>query len=420
MAENENHSQVSILVIDRCRLGSQDSSFRIASVVMSTLLEKLAAPVNGLDAVLLTVSSDDLLYQEWTRYPDIVMSEDVAGYLGHLSKIRRDMLRAMQIHSPLHRASLETHSHHIIFTHVEEQYLIVCVFQKKIPIGIAHIQVNTFVDALRTDLPLFHFEPRGSSSSARSAMTGHDDETTTETSSRITPREHGAADRVVTSPVFSLRVSESETTTAFASSPPTGETSLTLPPVEPPAPSGTVSPSTVAIDDSASPSAPLSTSTSMEAATIIIEETGDEPPSTAVVSYLSPDQQRNPTTIEIDVRHEDDMDDDDLSLVPVGSIPEPDNHITYFTPHDDNHIEDIVATTPTEPSLNVTDTRNVETFLQFVQEHAENPDTILTALAVHSSVPLSRLQTRTPVTVAEFERLKATATRILKIEDMPF
>lgn len=126
-------------------------------------LKQLAQPIQGLEAILVTTSQDDLMFDAWSRDDRIPTNEDAAGYLGLFVRTRKEVLDAFGFKRAPIRASIETDDRIILFRHADDEYLIVTIFHASLPFGIARIQaddlqrhiIQKLTGADRVELPSF-------------------------------------------------------------------------------------------------------------------------------------------------------------------------------------------------------------------------------------------------------------------------
>lgn len=126
-------------------------------------LKQLAQPIQGLEAILVTTSQDDLMFDAWSRDGRIPTNEDAAGYLGLFVRTRKEVLDAFGFKRAPIRASIETDDRIILFRHADDEYLIVTIFHASLPFGIARIQtddlqrhiIQKLTGATRVELPSF-------------------------------------------------------------------------------------------------------------------------------------------------------------------------------------------------------------------------------------------------------------------------
>lgn len=126
-------------------------------------LKQLAEPIQGLEAILVTTSQDDLLFDAWSRTDRIATDEDAAGYLGLFVRTRKEVLDALGFKRAPIRASIETDDRIILFRHAEDEFLIVAIFHATLPFGLARIHADELQRAIlqkligkeRVELPSF-------------------------------------------------------------------------------------------------------------------------------------------------------------------------------------------------------------------------------------------------------------------------
>lgn len=115
-------------------------------------LPKLASTVKNLEAILVSTSSDDILFDSWSHDGKILTNEDAAGYLGLFVRTRIEVLDALGFERGPLQASIETDGRIILFRHIEDQFHLVFIFNAGLPYGLARVQAEKLKSALAAQL----------------------------------------------------------------------------------------------------------------------------------------------------------------------------------------------------------------------------------------------------------------------------
>lgn len=115
-------------------------------------LPKLAPTVKSLEAVLVSTSSDDILFDSWSRDGSILTNEDAAGYLGLFVRTRIEVLEALGFKLGPLQASIETDGRIILFRHIEDQFHLIFIFNANLPYGLARMQAEKLKSVLSEKL----------------------------------------------------------------------------------------------------------------------------------------------------------------------------------------------------------------------------------------------------------------------------
>lgn len=111
-------------------------------------LPHLAKSILGLEAILVSTSQDDLMFDAWSRDGRILTNEDAAGYLGLFVRTRKEVLDALGFQRAPLRASIETDDRILLFRHIEDEYLLVFIFTANVPFGLARVHADDLQRAL--------------------------------------------------------------------------------------------------------------------------------------------------------------------------------------------------------------------------------------------------------------------------------
>lgn len=105
-------------------------------------LQQLARPIHGLEAILVSMTDDDLMFDAWSRDGRIATNEDAAGYLGLFVRTRKEVLDGLGFTRGPIRASIETDDRIILFRHIQDEYLLMFVFQTQVTFGLARVHAE--------------------------------------------------------------------------------------------------------------------------------------------------------------------------------------------------------------------------------------------------------------------------------------
>lgn len=105
-------------------------------------LQQLARPIHGLEAILVSMTVDDIMFDAWSRDGSISTDEYAAGYLGLFVRTRKEVLDGLGIARGPVRASIETDDRILLFRHIQNEYLLMFVFHANVTFGLARVHAD--------------------------------------------------------------------------------------------------------------------------------------------------------------------------------------------------------------------------------------------------------------------------------------
>lgn len=127
---------------------------------MQLNLEEIAAGVDRLQSIVLTVMPDCLLYEGWTKNQSDTSTEEVATYFGDLVRANREALLVMKAWSDDMQVTIESGGLLIILRRLNDNYVVGFVFDSDAPLGMVRLHVRKMIDVLLERIPRFEVKEK--------------------------------------------------------------------------------------------------------------------------------------------------------------------------------------------------------------------------------------------------------------------
>lgn len=116
-------------------------------------LETLAATIAGLEAVIVTVIPDNLLYDAWSRGHRVAAPDESATFFGDLVRIHFDALESVGIQRGDIQITIESGGLIVLLRNISSHYVLSVVFQDHLPLGLMRLHTDRIIRLIQRNLP---------------------------------------------------------------------------------------------------------------------------------------------------------------------------------------------------------------------------------------------------------------------------
>ena len=121
-------------------------------------LNTIAPSIAGLEAVIVTVIPDNLLYDAWSKDQRVADAEESATYFGDLVRVHFDALASVGVPRGDIQITIETDGLIVLLRNIRANYVISLVFQDTTPLGLMRLHTKRLIQFIDDNLPFFEDE----------------------------------------------------------------------------------------------------------------------------------------------------------------------------------------------------------------------------------------------------------------------
>lgn len=118
-------------------------------------LKSVAADIRGLEAAIVTVIPDNLLYDAWSRNDRVQDADEAATYFGDLVRIHFGALQSVGVERGNIQLTIESGDAIILVRNIRGNYVITLVFQDDVPLGLMRVHTQRLIEHVASTLPAF-------------------------------------------------------------------------------------------------------------------------------------------------------------------------------------------------------------------------------------------------------------------------
>ena len=155
---------------------------------MLSQIDDLLQSVEGLQALIITVSPDNLLYDYWSRHDELDSADESATFFGDLLRVHFEALETLHIPQGNIQITVEVANRVLVVRNVRSSYVASFLFDDETPYGLLRMQVRQLFDDLLETLPFYEEEEEEEetfdAAEEAEARDGKDEETAVEAEAR--------------------------------------------------------------------------------------------------------------------------------------------------------------------------------------------------------------------------------------------
>lgn len=125
---------------------------------MLSQIEDVLQPVDGLRALIITVSPDNLLYDYWSREDLVDSPDESATFFGDLLRVHFEALETIHVPRGDIQITLETGDHVVVLKNMRNAYVVTFVFHRDMQFGIVRMLSRQICELLLQQLPFYDEE----------------------------------------------------------------------------------------------------------------------------------------------------------------------------------------------------------------------------------------------------------------------
>lgn len=122
---------------------------------MLSQIEDVLQPVDGLRALIITVSPDNLLYDYWSREDLVGSPDESATFFGDLLRAHFEALETIHVPRGDIQITMETGDYVVVLKNMRDAYVVTFVFQREMPFGVVRMLSRQICELLLLQLPFY-------------------------------------------------------------------------------------------------------------------------------------------------------------------------------------------------------------------------------------------------------------------------
>lgn len=121
-------------------------------------LLNVAADIRGLEAVIVTVIPENLLYDAWSRDGRVRDADETATYFGDLVRVHFGALESIGLQRGDIQITIETGGLIVLLRNIRSNFVVSLVFQDTMPLGLMRLHTDRILQFIAENLPNFSFD----------------------------------------------------------------------------------------------------------------------------------------------------------------------------------------------------------------------------------------------------------------------